>query len=83
MERILQRIVDGEGRMEDLELLESLFGRISGKVLCALAEGAVAPIVQRHQAVPRGLRRRDRAGRRAAARADVARIPGGGEVASG
>ncbi len=44
IERILQRIVDGEGRMEDLELLESIFGRISGKVLCALAEGAVAPI---------------------------------------
>jgi NADH-quinone oxidoreductase subunit F len=44
MERILQRIVDGEGRMEDLELLESIFGRISGKVLCALADGAVAPI---------------------------------------
>jgi NADH-quinone oxidoreductase subunit F len=44
MERILQRIVDGQGRMEDLELLESLFGRISGKVLCALADGAVAPV---------------------------------------
>jgi len=44
MEKILQRIVDGEGRMEDIELLESLFGRISGKVLCALADGAVAPI---------------------------------------
>jgi NADH-quinone oxidoreductase subunit F len=44
MEKILQRIVDGEGRMEDLELLESIFGRISGKVLCALADGAVAPI---------------------------------------
>jgi NADH-quinone oxidoreductase subunit F len=44
MERILQRIADGEGRLEDLELLESIFGRISGKVLCALAEGAVAPI---------------------------------------
>ena len=44
MERILQRMVDGDGRMEDLELLESLFGRISGKVLCALADGAVAPV---------------------------------------
>jgi NADH-quinone oxidoreductase subunit F len=44
MEKILQRIVDGEGRIEDIELLESLFGRISGKVLCALADGAVAPI---------------------------------------
>ena len=26
LERILQRIVDGEGRMEDLELIESLAG---------------------------------------------------------
>jgi NADH-quinone oxidoreductase subunit F len=44
LERILQRMVDGEGRMEDLALLESLFGRIGGKCLCALADGAVAPI---------------------------------------
>jgi NADH-quinone oxidoreductase subunit F len=44
MEKTLQRIVDGDGRMEDLELLESLFGRISGRVLCALADGAVAPV---------------------------------------
>jgi NADH-quinone oxidoreductase subunit F len=44
IERILERIADGDGRMEDLELLESIFGRVSGKVLCALAEGAVAPI---------------------------------------
>jgi NADH-quinone oxidoreductase subunit F len=44
IERILQRIVDGDGRPEDLDLLESIFGRISGKVLCALADGAVAPV---------------------------------------
>jgi NADH-quinone oxidoreductase subunit F len=44
MEKILQRMVDGEGRIEDLELLESLFRRIAGKTLCALADGAVAPI---------------------------------------
>jgi NADH-quinone oxidoreductase subunit F len=44
MEKVLQRIVDGDGRMEDIELLETLFGRISGKVLCALADGAVAPV---------------------------------------
>jgi NADH-quinone oxidoreductase subunit F len=44
LERILQRMVDGEGRVEDLDLLQSLFGRISGKTLCALADGAVAPI---------------------------------------
>jgi NADH-quinone oxidoreductase subunit F len=44
MENVLQRMVDGEGRMEDLELMEALFGRIGGKCLCALADGAVAPI---------------------------------------
>jgi NADH-quinone oxidoreductase subunit F len=44
LEKILQRMVDGQGRLEDLELLESLFGRIAGTTLCALADGAVAPI---------------------------------------
>jgi len=44
MENVLQRIADGDGRMEDLELMESLFGRIGGNCLCALADGAVAPI---------------------------------------
>ena len=44
LEKVLQRMVDGEGRVEDLDLLESLFGRISGTTLCALADGAVAPI---------------------------------------
>jgi NADH-quinone oxidoreductase subunit F len=44
LEKVLQRMVDGQGRMEDLELLDSLFGRIAGKTLCALADGAVAPI---------------------------------------
>jgi NADH-quinone oxidoreductase subunit F len=45
LERILQRIVDGEGRMEDLELIESLAGRMKGRVLCALADTGVLPIV--------------------------------------
>jgi NADH-quinone oxidoreductase subunit F len=44
MEKVLRRMVDGQGRMEDLELMESLFSRIGGKCLCALADGAVAPI---------------------------------------
>ncbi len=45
LERILQRIVDGEGRMEDLELIESLAGRIGGRVLCALADTGILPVV--------------------------------------
>jgi NADH-quinone oxidoreductase subunit F len=45
LERILRRIVAGEGRMEDLELIESLAGRINGRVLCALADTGVLPVV--------------------------------------
>jgi NADH-quinone oxidoreductase subunit F len=44
LERILQRIVDGEGRMEDLELIESLADRIGGRVLCALADTGILPV---------------------------------------
>ena len=44
LEKVLQRMVDGEGRTEDLDLLQTLFGRMSGTTLCPLAEGAVAPI---------------------------------------
>ncbi|MBJ7365889.1 MAG: NADH-quinone oxidoreductase subunit NuoF [Thermoleophilia bacterium] len=44
LEKILGRIVHGDGRLEDLAMLESLFGRISGRTLCALADGAVAPV---------------------------------------
>ena len=43
--RILGRMVAGEGRgAEDIRMLESLFGRISGRTLCALADGAVMPV---------------------------------------
>jgi NADH-quinone oxidoreductase subunit F len=45
LERILQRMVDGQGRMADLELIESLGGRIQGRVLCALADTGVLPVV--------------------------------------
>ena len=44
LENILQRMVDGNGRMEDLELLERIFGRMFGRTLCALADGAVMPL---------------------------------------
>ena len=44
LEKILGRIVHGDGRLEDLAMLESLFGGISGRTLCALADGAVAPV---------------------------------------
>ncbi len=44
MTKILDRMVAGEGRPEDLDLLDNVLGRVGGRVLCALADGAVAPI---------------------------------------
>jgi NADH-quinone oxidoreductase subunit F len=44
MVQILEKIERGEGELEDLALLESINGRILGKVLCALGEFAVYPV---------------------------------------
>ncbi len=44
MVKLLDRLVNGEGRPEDVDLLLKVSGRIQGRVLCALADGAVAPI---------------------------------------
>ena len=44
MHRVLQRIVDGKGRMEDLDLLESAAGQIEGHTICAFGEAAAWPV---------------------------------------
>ena len=44
MVQILEKIERGDGSLSDLELLESINGRILGKVLCALGEFAVYPV---------------------------------------
>lgn len=44
MVKLLHRMVEGEGRPEDVDLLLKVSERIEGRVLCALADGAVAPI---------------------------------------
>jgi len=44
MHRVLQRIVDGQGRMEDLELLKSAAGQIEGHTICAFGEAAAWPV---------------------------------------
>jgi NADH-quinone oxidoreductase subunit F len=43
--KILSRIEHGQGKPADLELLLSLAGEISGKVLCALGDFATSPVV--------------------------------------
>ncbi|NIP18830.1 MAG: NADH-quinone oxidoreductase subunit NuoF [Xanthomonadales bacterium] len=44
MHRVLLRIVAGEGRMEDLELLRSAAGQIEGHTICAFGEAAAWPV---------------------------------------
>ncbi len=44
LHKVLERIKAGGGRPEDLDLLMSLSGEISGKVLCALGDFATSPV---------------------------------------
>ena len=52
MVKLLKRMVEGEGRPEDVDLLLKVSGRIQGRVLCALADGAVAPIASAARLFP-------------------------------
>ncbi|MGE5152603.1 MAG: NADH-quinone oxidoreductase subunit NuoF [Bdellovibrio bacteriovorus] len=42
--RVLKRILDGQGRMQDLDLLDSVAGRIGGRTICALGDAAAMPV---------------------------------------
>ncbi|MGQ9659083.1 MAG: NADH-quinone oxidoreductase subunit NuoF [Thermochromatium sp.] len=42
--RILKRILNGQGRAEDLDLLDSVASRIGGKTICALGDAAAMPV---------------------------------------
>jgi len=44
MYRVLKRIMDGQGKSEDLELLLSVQDKMLGNTICALADGAAMPI---------------------------------------
>jgi NADH-quinone oxidoreductase subunit F len=44
MHRVLQRIVDGHGKQQDLELLKSAAGQIEGHTICAFGEAAAWPV---------------------------------------
>ena len=44
MYRVITRIVEGGGRAEDLELLDSIAGRIQGRTICALGDAAAMPV---------------------------------------
>ena len=42
--RAVQRIEDGKGRPEDLELLDDVAGKIQGRTICALGDAAAMPV---------------------------------------
>jgi NADH-quinone oxidoreductase subunit F len=44
LEKIVGRIENGQGRMEDLELLKDVASRISGQTICPLGEAAAGPV---------------------------------------
>ena len=44
MYRVLDRIVNGEGRPEDLDLLKAAAGQIEGHTICAFGEAAAWPV---------------------------------------
>ncbi|MBK1644476.1 NADH-quinone oxidoreductase subunit F [Thiocapsa imhoffii] len=44
LERVLKRILNGQGRRSDLDLLDSVAGRIGGRTICALGDAAAMPV---------------------------------------
>ena len=50
--RIVHRIVEGKGRMEDLDLLDSVGNQMAGRTICALAACRRLPRPQLYQAFP-------------------------------
>jgi NADH-quinone oxidoreductase subunit F len=42
--RMVHRIENGEGRMEDLEILNSVSDNIAGRTICALGDAAAMPV---------------------------------------
>ncbi|MEN8167726.1 MAG: NADH-quinone oxidoreductase subunit NuoF [Pseudomonadota bacterium] len=42
--RVVKRIEEGKGRPEDLDLLDDLADKISGKTICALGDAAAGPV---------------------------------------
>jgi NADH-quinone oxidoreductase subunit F len=43
--RVVKRIVEGKGRMEDLDLLTDVSNNISGRTICALGDAAATPVL--------------------------------------
>ncbi len=42
--RVLTRIVEGEGKLADIDLLDDVAGKIKGRTICALGDAAAMPV---------------------------------------
>ncbi len=42
--RVVERVENGQGRQEDLDLLDSVAGNIMGRTICALGDAAAMPV---------------------------------------
>jgi NADH-quinone oxidoreductase subunit F len=42
---VIDRIVNGKGKMEDLDLLTDISNNIAGRTICALGEAAATPVL--------------------------------------
>ena len=42
--RMVERVADGKGRMEDIDLLNSVADNIQGRTICALGDAAAMPV---------------------------------------
>ena len=45
MYRVISRIVDGKGKIDDLALLTDVSNNIAGRTICALGEAAATPVL--------------------------------------
>jgi NADH-quinone oxidoreductase subunit F len=44
MHRVIERIAQGKGRIEDIDLLNSVADNIQGRTICALGDAAAMPV---------------------------------------
>jgi NADH-quinone oxidoreductase subunit F len=44
LSRVLSRMLAGQGRLSDLDLLDNVAGRIGGRTICALGDAAAMPV---------------------------------------
>ena len=63
MRKVTQRMVDGEAREEDADLLKSIADQIAGRMICAFGEAASWPVKFYRQVQRRICRKGSRASR--------------------